>query len=155
MSDSDEEQVQSESSHEVEKNVSDLESAMQNLLKYFVKHKLSFSCLEDTAKLMNSMPGARVQLPVTKYVLLREFMWSFDLQYNIYCERCNVYTTCIDRKSQWICVNCSNPLKIRETNHFVYIPCYTDTGEKLGTSNRLLDVAAISKICTMYTAVNY
>lgn len=122
MSDSDEEQVQSESSHEVEKNVSDLESAMQNLLKYFVKHKLSFSCLEDTAKLMNSMPGARVQLPVTKYVLLREFMWSFDLQYNIYCERCNVYTTCIDRKSQWICVNCSNPLKIRETNHFVYIP---------------------------------
>lgn len=109
---------------DVTKVENDLDTAMKNLMDYFTKYKLSFGCLENTAKLMNSMPGAKVQLPVTKYKLLKEFMnsVSFDLQYNIYCKRCQVYTMCDDRKDQIQCGNCSTTLKLREMNHFVYIP---------------------------------
>lgn len=121
LSDDDEEQ---KNCNATDVAASDLDSAIQSLMEYFMKYKSSFSCLEDTAKLMNRMPGARVQLPVTKYRLLQEFMRSscVDLQYHIYCERCKVYTMCVDKKDQWLCSNCYMTLKLRETNHFVYMP---------------------------------
>lgn len=106
-----------------EEKASDYNVAIRKLMQYFVKHRSSFSCLEDTAKLMNSMPGARVQLPVTKYKLLREFMLlnSFNIQYYISCDRCNIYTKCIEEK-EFRCSKCAAVLKLREMNYFVYIP---------------------------------
>lgn len=93
------------------------------MLQHFVKYKLSFSCLESTAKLMNSMPGAKVRLPVTKYRLLQSFqrLSSFHQQYHVYCDRCEIYTTCPTLAKQWHCTKCTSELKLSEKNHIAYI----------------------------------
>lgn len=98
--------------------------AMDNLMAHFIKHKLSFQCLEDTAKLMNEMPGATVRLPATKYNLVKWFKsrCSIAYRYHILCERCEIYIECSPEKmDNWKCVTCETELKIHETNHFVYI----------------------------------
>lgn len=93
-------------------------------MAHCIKHKLTFECLESTAKLMNSMPGATVELPTTKYKLIKSFksICSFKEQFHIYCESCKIYSECIAAKEEtWICAKCIKKLKVRETNHFVYI----------------------------------
>lgn len=107
-----------------EQNRDNLGIAMDNLMTHFIKHKISFQCLEDTAKLMNEMPGATVRLPATKYNLMKWFnsRCSIGHRYHIFCERYEIYNECSPTKMDiWICVACETELKIRETNYFVYI----------------------------------
>lgn len=117
----------SDEDEEVEENESiqsDFDIALENLLKHFIKYNLTYECLENTAKLMNAMPGATVKLPTSKRVIIKAFLSlsSFKKQYHIYCEQCEIYNKCLPKKcDKWRCMNCSSELKIGETNHFVYI----------------------------------
>lgn len=111
-----------ETTEAVRKN--DLDTAMDNLMAHFIKHKITFECLENTVKLMNEMPGATVRLPSSKYKLMKWFKsrCSVEYQYHIFCERCEAYIECSPEKmDKWTCVECKTELKIRETNYFVYI----------------------------------
>lgn len=102
----------------------DFDAAMDNLMAHFIKHKITFECLENTVKLMNEMPGATVRLPATKYKLMKWFKsrCSLEYQYHILCERCEIYIECSpEEMNKWTCVKCKTKLKIRETNYFVYI----------------------------------
>lgn len=78
--------------------------------------------MEDTAKLMNSMPGATVKIPTTKYLLLRDFMASSPLTYRhyIYCKMCKQYIMCLPDDSSTTC-KCGAKLKTSAGNYFVYI----------------------------------
>lgn len=46
---------------------------VHDLMILFITQKFTFVCLEETAKFSNKMPGATLQLPTTKFLLLNEF----------------------------------------------------------------------------------
>lgn len=50
------------------------EIMIRKLFNLFIRHKLTLTALEDTAKLINSMPGATFNLPTTKYLLIKEML---------------------------------------------------------------------------------
>lgn len=78
--------------------------------------------MEDTAKLMNSMPGATVQLPTTQYLLLQAFSRSSSLTYtkHIYCNTCQIYVKCLPDESASTC-ECGQQLTTSAKNYFVYV----------------------------------
>lgn len=95
-------------------------------MTHFMKHKLTFDCLEDTAKLMNSMPGTTVKIPETKYTLLKAFNLfnTFKHQYHIYCKNCKHHAKYLpndNNQSTWACVKCDAELKLAHKTYFVYI----------------------------------
>lgn len=104
-----------------EKN-SDYNLALEKLKRHLITNKITYRCLEDTAKLINSVPGATVRLPTTKYSLLRAFMASSSLTHinYIYCNKCKKYVKCSPDESISIC-ECSTKLKKTAKNYFVYI----------------------------------
>lgn len=119
-----------DSDEEIEYNgiiESDLEIALKKLLSHFIKYKITYECLENTAKLMNSMPGATVQLPTTKYSLLKAFQLFTSLRhrYHIYCGKCKLYDEYLPNdgknKSTWSCANCDGELKLCDKKYFVAI----------------------------------
>lgn len=103
-----------------EKKESDYDKALKSLLNHFIK--LSLECLENTAKIMNAMPGATVQLPTSKYKLTEAFfsLSTLSTEYHIFCDRCKIYIKFFPL-NEWKCANCSNKLQKSETNHFTYI----------------------------------
>lgn len=134
-----------------EKN--DFDIALERLLRHFIKYNLTYECLENTAKIMNGMPGATVRLPTSKRVLIKAFlsMSSFNKQYHIHCDRCKIYIKCLpDEFDNWECENCSSKLKIGETNYFVYIKLEEQLKEML---NRYWDT--IPSYNNMVTNVNH
>lgn len=97
---------------------------MDNLIAHFIKHKLTFECLESTVELMNGMPGATVKLPASKYKLLKYFKSRSSLihRYHIFCEPCKIFSECLpENVKKWTCSQCAVKLSTRETNYFVYI----------------------------------
>lgn len=116
---SDEEDIENQQNKYTQE--SDYRQALKNLWAHFVRFNLSLTCLENTAKIMNQMPGASVKLPTTKYKLMKEFSNSgeYVIEYHIYCDRCKVYSKCFE---QWECSRCSKKIKLSETNYFTYIP---------------------------------
>lgn len=105
-----------------ENKESDYDNALKSLLNHFIKYKLSLKCLENTAKIMNAMPGTTVQLPTSKYKLTKAFLSlsTFSTEYHILCDCCGIYVNC-SPLNEWKCENCSNKLQKCETNHFTYI----------------------------------
>lgn len=107
---------------------SNYEIALEILRSHFIKHKITYECLESTAKVINAMPGAIMKLPTTQYSLMKEFMTSNKLidQYYVYCNKCQKYIKCSDG-SAWTCANkrnnieCDQKLKLSAKNYFVYI----------------------------------
>lgn len=101
---------------------SEFDVILFNLKKHFIRNKLTYQCLESTAKLLNSMPGTTVRLPTTKYLLLKNMMSSnpFKHQYYIYCKNCKKYLKCSPDESTWMCA-CGEELKLCAKHYYVYI----------------------------------
>lgn len=102
----------------------DFEVALKKLLAHFITHKLTFECLENTAKIMNEMPGATLKLPTTKFTLMKAFnsLCSCDHRFYIHCETCKIYTKCFPGDyDSWACEKCKKNLKLSEINYIVYI----------------------------------
>lgn len=106
----------------------DYDIALEKLKSFFLRNNITFECLTNTAKLINSVPGATVQLPTGKRSLIKAFTSSSQLEYAYYitCVKCQKYVKCLPGESTWTCVNtknnkpCGQQLK-REKNYFVYI----------------------------------
>lgn len=66
---------------------------IDKLMKLYSRHKLTKNAVEDVAKLINSVPGATVGIPTTKFVLFNEFLRKS--QYNVFnylfCASCDDY----------------------------------------------------------------
>lgn len=48
-----------------ERNVGDRDAIIQGLMRLYLRHKLTKVAVEDIAKLINCVPGAKIQLPMT------------------------------------------------------------------------------------------
>lgn len=85
-----------------------------NLFELFVRNKWTLTCLEETAKLVNSVPGATINVPTTKHLLVKELMnFSKVIAWCHYrCTSCKEYTKSKydDRSKISKCVECGETL---------------------------------------------
>lgn len=90
------------------------ERLVLNLFQLFVQNKWTLKCLEDTAKFMNSVPGASIHIPTTKYLLLKELLQisKIVVWYHFRCMSCEKYTKSnfSDRQKTNECVKCGETL---------------------------------------------
>lgn len=100
----------------------DQHEATKTLLKIYEKHNISLSCLEDIAVLINNISKSKssIEVPDTKYKLMKCGLTNSHLTYFIKCALCNIYTS-----GNYItdihCSKCKKHLYKTETNYFVYI----------------------------------
>lgn len=90
------------------------EQLIKQLFSLFIRHRWTLTSLEDTAKLMNSMPGAEIILPTTKYRLIKQLlnMSNITATQNFFCQSCKTFTKIEfsnDSKTKK-CVNCGKKL---------------------------------------------
>lgn len=102
--------------------------ALQMILTYFMRHKLSFVALEDLLLLVNCLFQQEC-LPRTKHSFFKLFSNQYTAQYHFYCttKDCgNTLFTCQDRniKRNIICDVClfENVIKCSSENFFVTLP---------------------------------
>lgn len=88
----------------------------------FIQFNQSFKSLEQFTSIVNRTPGARYQLPTTKYKIKKLCFPIFDNEYYIKCSTCMKYTMTTSDKVQ--CGNCEDSLKRGISEYFVYIPIY-------------------------------
>lgn len=97
------------------------EQLVLKLFKLFIQHKWTLKCLENTAKVINSMPGARIHIPTTKYLLIKELLDASKIivWFHLRCIACEKYTksSLSDRQKANKCVNCGE--KLDKSDFFV------------------------------------
>lgn len=71
----------------------DRDVVINNLMEVYLRHKLTKNAVEDLAKLINSIPGAKFTIPATKHVLFSEFLRNnrHKVYKHILCPKCNEY----------------------------------------------------------------
>lgn len=102
----------------------DLTMMINNLIKYFVDNNTSLFELERLAKLLNSMPGARIILPTTRYLLMIEMQSRcvYDCTTYIYCKKCSVYSKkTFFSPDECLCKQCCAQIHSKSSNSFIYI----------------------------------
>lgn len=72
----------------------DRDAMIKDLMQLYSKHNLSKVALEDIANVMNSVPGANVQIPTTKYLIFKEFSQhsSHIVNKHILCSQCKEFS---------------------------------------------------------------
>lgn len=98
----------------VECNQNGRQHIISNLFQLFIRHKWTLKGLEDTAKLMNSMPGALMNIPSSKYLLIKELLDVSEILvfYHFCCMSCEKYTRSNfnSRQKTSKCVSCGGTL---------------------------------------------
>lgn len=95
---------------------------LRDLMLLFIRHKLTFVALEDTAKMLNQMPGAKVQIPTTKHLLIKEFvqMSSIQTRRYIYCSGCRSFTESNYKETSTVyCSDCN--VKLEKEKFFIFM----------------------------------
>lgn len=105
----------------------DRDLLIKKLMQLYSKHNLSKVAIEDIAKLVNSVPGAKIQIPTTKHLIFQEFSKNSSniVNKHILCPRCKdysrfAYANCVDPK----CTSCENDLS-KSDFFFVHISIET------------------------------
>lgn len=96
---------------------------IEHLMNLYSRHKLTKIAVEDIAKLMNSVPGASVQIPATIYLLFNEFLSKSKLKVYkyIFCKACEDYTKHdFTKKRELFCELCQVDLK-KSDESFIYL----------------------------------
>lgn len=73
-------------------NTNELTVAINNLINHFVNNKTSLHELQQIARMLNLMPEARITLPTTIFLLMKEMesKCHFDCATYVFCKKCNL-----------------------------------------------------------------
>lgn len=99
-----------------------------------VNHKHSSNSLESSIRIANEAPGAKFQLPATKYKIRKIIEPVFEHEYYYECERCEEYTTVprIRQSERTIdCDYCGSTIQKKSKNFFILIPLKQQLQESL------------------------
>lgn len=110
---------------DIEENIdmSDYDVLISKLKTLYTRHNLSLKCLEDIANFGNSFPGSSVQIPTTKYTLIKAFTAKskYVAENYVQCDICAKYVKSAFGSSKSVCSTCNIALTPKETNFFVHI----------------------------------
>lgn len=94
----------------------------EKFCKYFLSNNLELKCLEQTASLINSVPGNKFQIPTTKYLILKKFsMDKLPVFFWIYCDTCAKYQSSETGSNKFCCCLCNAELFTEKNKYFVAI----------------------------------
>lgn len=103
---------------EAEKIISEMRKCLNTLMALYLKHNMTFSALEGTARLVNRAPTMKI--PETKYLLMKNFQSDVPIVFYIYCENCSRYERNDGKKASIIlCSGCDSQLWALQENFFV------------------------------------
>lgn len=106
---------------EVEKILKGHEAFRAKFLNFYLKNNLTFDCLVDAARLINSVPNSLFKVPETKYKLMKEFSTeAVPFHLNVFCDGCKGYY-CGEAGDLIVCIRCNTKLRPKETNFFISI----------------------------------
>lgn len=90
-------------------------------LRFYLRNNLTFPCLEETAKLINCMPGNVFKVPDTKYKIMKKFCANkIPMHFHIYCTNCKKYIKGKETHTA-ICSSCEASVSISENQYFISI----------------------------------
>lgn len=92
----------------------------RNIVSHSLQFNQSYRCLEGTANIVNSTPGAQIKVPSTIYKIKKQIPLSFETQYNIYCTTCKRYSMTTGPNVE--CESCKQTIKRASSKYSVYFP---------------------------------
>lgn len=107
----------------IEYVLNERDELIKRFLTLSMRHNLTKAAIEDVAKVLNSVPGAAIQIPTTKYLLIKEFISKSPVEiYNYYfCSKCNEFSKYEFSKRISRCDLCTADLTQTKTS-FIYMP---------------------------------
>lgn len=137
----------------------DRDIIMRKLMQLYSKHNLTKVALEDIASVVNSVPGANIKIPTTKYLIFKEFLHdsSTDVNKHIFCSHCKNYTSYpYGNWNEPKCDSCGDDLS-KNDFFFVHISvenqlkeivqCYFDN---IKTYGQMISNKICENICDVY-----
>lgn len=85
-----------------------------------IRFNQSYTSLEHMVKLINSTPGAQVQMPSTIYKIKKMVQPSLTTQFYIHCNSCDDYSMTTTKEAE--CITCGQILKRANSKYFVHLP---------------------------------
>lgn len=92
----------------------------ERLVAHYLKFNQSYNGLENMAHIMNLMDNVSIQVPESRYKIMKQINPQFKIEFHIFCSKCKNYTA--TSTQEILCSSCSNKLKTAEAKYFVYIP---------------------------------
>lgn len=102
-------------------NQSDRDKIIEDVLRIYLRHNLTFVCLQAIFGLLNRTPGTKYQYPTSKYSILKHMNENNNIQttYHVQCSKCKKYIPGDRTEEEMNCSSCLNKLKRKETNFFI------------------------------------
>lgn len=106
-----------------EDTLNERDELIKRVMNLSIRHNLTKAAIEDLAKVLNSVPGASIQIPTTKNLLFKEFLRKSPVEmYKYYfCSNCDEFSKCVFSKSILRCNLCAADLSQSKTS-FIYMP---------------------------------
>lgn len=95
----------------------EVKTNVKRIVNHFLKHRQSYSGLEDVCKIVNQTPKATIKVPTTKYLIKQLVEPSFQCKMNVECPDCK--QICVGESNEMEC--CGKKLRTTNTDHFVTI----------------------------------
>lgn len=98
-----------------------VEKVVLNALKKNNPH----TCIENSIKILNEVPGSKFRLPDTKYKIRQTVQPAFEYEVHYMCRECEIYTRAPSkeqRKNQINCKQCGSAVDRKSDEFFIYIP---------------------------------
>lgn len=98
---------------------------IEKILKLYLRHNLTFTCLQDVLELLNFKLESVDKFPTSKKLIMNMFRNQYDLFdvfFIIECEKCMHSSKVSSEDSSRICENCGLKIAVAESNFFVFIP---------------------------------
>lgn len=95
------------------------QQSMMDVMDLYLSATLTTEGLLKMLRSMNSVSGANLKFPQTKYLFMKNFDRCFHFSMYIKCADCNCF---IQESTEMKCSLCNRTLKPNETNFFMYIP---------------------------------
>lgn len=92
----------------------------ERLVAHYLKFNQSYNGLENMAHIMNLMDNVSIQVPESRYKIMKQINPQFKIEFHIFCSKCKNYTA--TSTPEVLCCSCLNKLKTAEAKYFVYIP---------------------------------
>lgn len=116
----------------------------KQILSHSLHFNQSYSNLQAVSKLVNSTPGARIQLPDTLYRIKKLVPPVIETQYYIQCSDCKDYSMTTTTEVE--CTTCSKVLKRAKSEYFVYLPLKPQIMKTI--NQHFNDIVSYSQSCS-------
>lgn len=90
------------------------------IVNHYLKHNQSYKALEGIAQITNMVENGSIQVPDTKYKIMKLMDPNYETEFHIQCAACQKYTPSSRTKTQCLC--CKRLINTSNSKYFIYVP---------------------------------